>query len=109
MQVTDIVNEYFKAWNAFDIIGLRRLMHPDISLTDWSNKVSGVDEVLDVNSSIFRQFPSAKIEIVAIAICDENKAMAQLLIHLSPEQSLQVVDVFDICDEKIISVTAYKI
>ena len=73
----DIIEEYFKAWNAFDISALRRLMHPNILLTDWSNKVNSLDEVLEVNSNIFSQYPSAKIEIVAIAICDENKAMAQ--------------------------------
>ncbi len=104
-----IVDDYFKAWNASDLEALGDLMHEDVSLRDWLTEVDGRDKVLEVNAGIFEQFPDANIQVIAIAISQEAKVMAQLKIYLTASEVLDVVDVFEISANKVQSITAYKV
>lgn len=104
-----IVENYFKAWNAFDLQALGDLMQSDATLRDWSIEVHGRDEVLKANAGIFEKFSEVKIEVISIAIDQQSKAMAQLKIILTADETLDVVDVFEISSNKIRSITAYKI
>jgi hypothetical protein len=103
-----IIKQYFRAWNSFDLSGLRKLMHSEVSLRDWLVDVQGIEQVLKVNSEIFQQFPKSRITIIDIGIVNKNKAMAQLKIRLRDSEILHVVDVFEISDERIKNITAYK-
>ena len=104
-----IVENYFKAWNAFDLQALGELMQSDTTLRDWSIEVHGRDEVLNANAGIFEQFSDVRIEVISIAIDQESKAMAQIKIFLTADETLDVVDVFEISSNKIKSITAYKV
>lgn len=104
-----IVENYFKAWNAFDLDALGDLMQSDITLRDWLSEVHGRDNVLKANAGIFEQFPKVKIDVISIATAQEAKAMAQLKILLTTAETLDVVDVFEFSSSKIQSITAYKV
>lgn len=105
----NIIERYFEAWNAGDLQTLSMLMHEDVQLRDWSNEVSGHDAVIMANSKIFDQFPEAQIEIISIASYKENKVFAQLQIYLTLENKIDVVDIFEIKNDRITKITAYKV
>lgn len=100
--------EYFDAWNSFDGEKLRDTLHSEVVLSDWLTTVSGIQAVLEVNQRIQAQFSAAKIEVIDLGVAGPLKVLAQINIKLAAEHSLNVVDVLEFKDDKIVRITAYK-
>jgi predicted ThiF/HesA family dinucleotide-utilizing enzyme len=84
-------------------------MHDSIHLRDWSNNLTGIDQVIELSANTFKKYPKATIELCNIAKFSENKIVAQIEIHLDANEKLEVIDIFEITNNKIINLTAYKI
>lgn len=84
-------------------------MHDCIQLRDWSNNLKGIDQVIELSAKTFKKYPMAKIELCNIAKFSENKIVAQIEIHLDTNEKIEVIDILEITNSKIINLTAYKI
>ena len=103
-----LVLKYFSLWNKRDLDGLSDVLGPFTKLQDWEGEHQGLAQVLEANRRIFVEFEDASIEVKHIAF-SKSKLFAEIGIHGVLEESLNVVDVFEFAEDKIISVTAYRI
>jgi|TARA_B110000503_G_scaffold102755_1_gene153479 hypothetical protein len=100
--------KYFEAWNSNNIENLRPLFSEDIILTDWDINASGIEDVLIANKNIFDSVVGIKAQVIDIAASSTDKVFAKLIIEISPELSLTVIDVLTIEHNKIKRIDAYK-
>ena len=103
----DIATRYFEYWNNQDLDGLRSLFAKDVSLKDWEIDVAGIDGVIEANAKIFKDVPGIKAEIVKL-VFDQDSIFGQLVIHLTENENISVVDVLSIENNKIKRIHAYK-
>lgn len=107
MNIVEITKKYFEHFSNQDLDALSELFCEDITLKDWENDISGKEKVLDVIRGIFVLTPVIEI-IPAVIACIDNTAMAEILISAG-DTALEVVDVIEYENDKIISIRAYKI
>ena len=103
----NLAHDYFTAWNTNDVEQLKPMFHEDIVLIDWDVSVEGFDKVVLTNQNIFKAVPGIRAEILNI-VTDDNLAIAQLIIHISESEAIDVVDVLTFTDNKISAIKAYK-
>jgi len=103
----NLAHDYFTAWNTNDVEQLKPMFHEDIVLIDWDVSVEGFDKVVLTNQNIFNAVPGIRAEILNI-LTNDNVAIAQLIVHISESEAIDVVDVLTFTDNKISAIKAYK-
>ena len=102
-----IVNLYFDYWNNHNIDDLRRLFDDSVILEDWENSFVGIEEVLQENNNIFKNFPKVRALITDLGL-SENNAFAKIKVFLEEDNVIDVIDTFEFKNDKIIKIKAYK-
>ena len=103
----NVITNYFLHWNEQNISELEKLFHEEVILKDWDGTYSGVQDVLAANKAIFELYPKINISIKH-CFQSKDKVAVQLLIKLSDQVTIDVVDIIEIDSGRIVSVTAYK-
>jgi hypothetical protein len=98
---------YFKLFSDKNIVELSKLFHDTVTLTDWEISAVGYDNVVTANKNIFDNVDTIKVDVVTIAE-NRNIVIAELLITVNGKDTLDVVDVLSITDNKISSIKAFK-
>ena len=106
-KISDLLLTYFQSYNQKDVKNLETLLSKEVALTDWENEISGRDSVLELASKTFSSFPLLQIEIKNVFVAEYN-ACAEICVRLNEKTSLNVVDVFDIKNDKITQIRAYR-
>ena len=92
MHITNLANNYFVLFNNFNIDGLMEIYDKEIELIDWNGEWFGINEVINMNKSLFIE---AKPSIVIIEINEINeKAFCKINIEIG-EDILKVMDVIE--------------
>jgi|TARA_Y100000389_G_scaffold192422_1_gene219841 hypothetical protein len=66
-----------------------------------------MESVLNENRNIFNSFPNIFADIISIAQ-SQNIIMIQIIVNLSHEESIEVIDVLEVEGSKISKIRAYK-
>ena len=104
----EVALSYFKYWNNRDLKRLSEILSADVSLVDWEINVSGLKPVLNANEQIFNDVDGIRAELVTLTT-EANTIIAELDIHISEMEILEVVDVLRLTDDyKIKSIKAFK-
>ena len=103
-----IAESYFELWNEHNLTELSKILTPDVILLDWDVEILGREGVLIYTAEVFKNIPNISVEVVDTAF-SEKKVMAEILVKISGEKNLSVVDVLSIRNDKIFSIKAYKI
>tara|TARA_B100000242_G_C42821816_1_gene381906 strand:- start:115 stop:456 length:342 start_codon:yes stop_codon:yes gene_type:complete len=101
---------YFSYFSNKSIQDLDNMFSKNISLKDWSNKISGKKKVIKFNLSIFKRFKKINVKVKSIAVNKEKKIVfCEITIKLD-KITLDVIDVlmFDRYN-KISQIKAYKL
>mgnify|MGYP000854168981 CR=1 FL=1 len=105
----NLASKYFTAWNTNSVDELTPLLSEDVSLTDWDIDVSGLDSVLGANEQIFETVSGIRAEVLSMATNSaDGTVFAQLKVHISETESIDVVDVITFNRTLITSIKAYK-
>ncbi len=102
-----IVNLYFEYWNNHSTPDLRKLFDNEIVLEDWENTFSGIEDVIQENENIFTNFPKVNATISDLAL-SEKSVFAKIKVILNEENTIDVIDIFEFKDNKIIKIKAFK-
>ena len=104
----EVALRYFQHWNNRDLKGLSEILSDDVILVDWEINVSGLKPVLNANEQIFNDVDGIRAEVITLATVD-NTVIAELDIHISDTEILEVVDVLRRTEDyKIKSIKAFK-
>lgn len=101
-----LIKNYFKAWNNKDLLQLSELVHDNIYLKDWENEAFGVPEFLKVNENIFNSVGTIYADVLTL-VAIEKKVFARLKIKVDRDV-IEVIDYFEIKNEKIGMIQAYR-
>jgi hypothetical protein len=98
---------YFQAFSSKNEAGLYRMLHPKVTLRDWTIDIAGRDEVLAEMGRAFRTFNT--IAVAPVNLYQHNDTViGELSISLENEL-IRVVDIITYTDEReIISIRAFK-
>ena len=103
-----ISQEYFSAFQNKDIISLRALLAPNVSLRDWEFEAFGLEEVILIYENIFKTTNTIQVEILNLNI-QGLIVMAELQLVINERLILKVLDVLEYSsDAKIKALRAYK-
>ena len=102
----ELIKNYFEAWNNKDITKLSDLINDNIHLKDWENEAFGVTEFLKVNENIFSSVDTIQADVLSLVTLDE-KVFARLKIKVNRD-IIDVIDYFEIKNEKIAMIQAYR-
>ena len=103
----NLVNLYFDCWNSHNINDLKKLFDKSVILEDWENTFNGIDEVVQENNNLFKNFPTIRAVIADLGISDE-RVFAKIKVYLNGDDVIDVIDVFEFKDNKIVNIKAYK-
>ena len=102
-----IANNYFAAWNDHDLHRLKLLFDKKIVLKDWDINEVGIEDVLNANSNIFKNFHNIKVEVLDMAV-SQKKVMAEIKVFINKEESIDVVDILEFEQDLIKKIKAFK-
>jgi predicted ester cyclase len=102
----NIIKSYFDAWNKKDLEMLSKLIDIDIKLKDWEQEANGQVEFINANTKLFEAIPCINAQVLGIACIDE-KVFARLSIKVT-ERSINVIDYFELKNDKITMIQAYR-
>ena len=102
-----IASKYFVAWNDHDLHKLKLLFDEKIVLKDWDIYAVGIDDVLNANSNIFKNFPDIKVEVLGMAVY-QKKVFAEIKVLISEKESIDVVDILEVENDLIRKIKAFK-
>jgi len=104
-----IVEQYFKAFANKDLNTLAELYDDNVVLWEWGENIfMGKENVLKANESLFQTETDLRLIVQRSAEADEFSSFHELMIHLSNNRMVTVVDVITIINDKITNVTAYR-
>lgn len=112
--MTDLIAQYFEAFNNKDLNTLSELYADNVILNEWNENIfTGKEAVLKANKELFDKFNNICIEILTSGIDDVSSStlyisLNEIAVTLDDEVHINVVDVIEIIDDKIRSITAYK-
>lgn len=112
--MTDLIEKYFEAFNNKDLNTLSELYADNVILNEWNENVfEGKDAVLAANKKLFDRYENVNIEILTSGIDDVSSStlyisLNEIAVTLDDEVHITVVDVIEIIDDKIRSITAYR-
>lgn len=105
----NLASSYFTAWNSNDIEELKPMLSEDVTLVDWDISEQGFDAVVAANQKIFDTVPGIHAEVLSMATNSaDSTVFAQLRVHVSDTESIDVVDVITFNKTHITSIKAYK-
>jgi ketosteroid isomerase-like protein len=107
--MNDIITQYFTAFAAKDISTLATLYDDDVVLWEWGTNIfMGKEEVLAANRQLFDEVTDLRIMVHHHGQEDAaGKSCTELAIFLD-HHMISVVDVIQIMDGKIRSISAYR-
>ena len=96
-QLIEISKAYFKAFEEKNLDALKSMFTNDVSLIDWENNITGINNVIDFNKDIFSEHKSINVQIKNI-FCSplDNVALCNILIKLIKEEEEHDLSVIDI-------------
>jgi len=102
----NIAIKYFELFSKGDVIGLKEIYHNSIKLIDWNGEWNGLNQVINMNQSLFEDL-NPKVSIVRI---EEINNRLYCLINIDVgDENIKVMDVIDIDGEgKISKIEAFK-
>ena len=105
----NLASQYFTAWNSNDVEQLKPMLSQDVTLVDWDINEQGLDAVVAANQRIFDTVPGIRAEILSMAVNGaDSTVFAQLRVHISDTESIDVVDIITCNRTQITSIKAYK-
>ena len=107
-QMQNLIEKYFYFWNDRNLIELKNILDPNVTLQDWNINVTGQDEVLNATKEIFDNFPEISINIEDM-IMQADKSAVLFLLQLDALNSFRVVDWLYLRGGKISAIKAYKV
>jgi ketosteroid isomerase-like protein len=97
--------EYFDKFSDRDIRGLSHLYSQDVRLLDWNIDVSGKEEVLNANASLFDLDFTLEVHTITHS---GNKTFNEITITIGDEK-FEIMDVITFNENyQITNITAYK-
>ena len=107
-QIENLVKTYFEKFSNKDIEGIEGLFSDDVILQDWDILAKGKKEVVDANKSIFDSVNSISVTLNSLYLVG-LVAICLIEIIVNNEETLKVIDVIKLNDEKkITEISAYK-
>lgn len=104
-----IVEQYFKAFANKDLETLSTLYDDNVVLWEWGENIfMGKEQVLAANKSLFDIENELRVMVQRSAEVDEYASFHELMIHVSDNRMVTVVDVITVFENKITNVTAYR-
>lgn len=104
----NLIEKYFYFWNERNLMELKNIFDPNITLQDWNIDVAGQDAVLHATNEIFKNFPEIAIEVEDIVI-QADKSAVLFLLKLDALNSFRVIDWLHLRSGKISAIKAYKV
>lgn len=101
-----IAKKYFESWSKKNLNELSSFLHDDCVLEDWENSIDGKIEILDFNKKFFFE-NNVSLKINEIYE-NRNNVWAHLTITLNNTEVLEVIDVLNFKNDKIIKIKAFK-
>lgn len=105
--MNNIITQYFSAYSAKDLAGLKVLLAEDLILRDWEYQIQGRDKFLEITANAFTVFPSLNVDVFEL-VCDDQKAFAKIGVKLKNDTVLDIVDYFILNDGMISEIHAYR-
>jgi ketosteroid isomerase-like protein len=107
--MNDILTQYFAAFAAKDLSTLATLYDDDVVLWEWgTNVMMGKADVLAANRQLFDSVTTLRVMVHGHAPFDDTgKSCTELSLFLD-QHMISVVDVIQVVDGKIRSVSAYR-
>lgn len=103
-----IAQDYFSAFEKKDINTLRELFDLEVTLRDWDIEVNGIENVVKVNSEIFKNFNNIQVDVISL-YGEKMTVIGELIITLDDATAIKVVDLIEFTTlRKIKSIRAYK-
>jgi hypothetical protein len=97
--------EYFDKFSGKDIRGLSHIYSQNVSLLDWNIEVSGKEEVLNANASLFELDFTLEVHNITHS---GNKTFNEITITIG-DDVLRIMDVITFNENyQITNITAYK-
>jgi hypothetical protein len=107
MNNIELAQLYFKLFSDKNIVESSKLFQENITLTDWEISALGYDNVAATIKNTFDHVDDIKVNVVTIAE-NFNTVIAELLITVNGRETLNIVDILTITDNKISSIKAFK-
>jgi len=106
MNNKDKAKLYFNLFNKGDVEGLKSIYSQEIKLTDWNGEWNGLNQVINMNQSLFEDL-DPKVSIIRI---EEINNRVYCLINIDVgDENIKVMDVIDFDNEdKISKIEAFK-
>ena len=112
--MTDLIKTYFEAFNNKDLETLSELYADNVILNEWNENIfTGKEAVLKANKNLFEKFNKINIEVLTSGIDDSATetlyvSLNEISVTLDDDTHITVVDIIDVVDNKIRSITAYR-
>jgi hypothetical protein len=107
--VLNKANNYYDAFTAKDINGLKKMFQDNIEFRDWENVAVGVKKVIKIFQDRFDAIGTLVANPLEFYITDHSVVIAEVEIYAGDE-TVRLVDVieFDKRTEKIKKIRSYK-
>lgn len=102
--IIKLTEQYFKCFIEKDIKGLRELYDENVTLKDWDVQSVGIENMIRSNTSLFLLNYNLVINKISVS---ENVSFNSITIDFGNEK-IEVLDVIEFNNDKIVSVRAYK-
>lgn len=99
-----LTEQYFKCFKEKNIKGLRDLYDVNVTLKDWETELSGVENMIKANTSLFL----LNYELTVNSIEESGNITRNHITIDFGSESINVIDIIEFKDNKIVSVNAYK-
>ena len=107
MNKLEFIKNYFINFSEKNISSLEVMFHEEITLRDWEIYAEGKKEVIKANEKIFSSCKSIFVKPLNIWE-NSNYVIAEIDILINGEEQLKVIDLFELSNEKILSIRAFK-
>ena len=102
--IHQLSKQYFKCFQEKDINGLRELYDENVKLKDWGVEDEGIENMINANADLFKLNYELNVHKIVVF---ENTTYNTITIDFGAEK-IEIIDVIEFSDNKIISVRAYK-
>jgi len=99
---------YFKYFSSHKIENLSKIFDKNITLQDWTAKVSGKKNVLKFNEKIFKENPKIKVKVINI-FSKKNMCCCEIIVKINNKININVIDLITFNKKFLIKkIKAYK-
>ena len=104
INIHQLTEQYFKCFQEKDINGLRELYDENVKLKDWGVEDEGIENMINANADLFKLNYELNVHKIVVF---KNTTYNTISIDFGAEK-IEIIDVIEFSDNKIISVRAYK-